>query len=85
MGHDSDRFREAGVLDFLHEGEDIARLITTETVVELAHRVYGEGRRFLPVKRTKAGVVLGSGFLQRDVFADDANDVSLALNELGKV
>ena len=85
LGHDFYRFRKAGILNLLHKGEDISRLIATETMVELAHRVHGKGRRFLPVKRTKAGIVLRSGFLQRDVFADDPDNVRLLLYELGKV
>ncbi len=85
LGHDFDCFREADVLDLLHEGEDIARLAAAKTMVELAHRVHGKGRRFFPVKGAKTGVILRSGFLQRDVIADDPNNVRLLLYELGEV
>jgi hypothetical protein len=54
-------------------------------MVELAHRMHREGRRLFPVKGAKAGEILGSGFLQRDVSADDLNDVRLLLYELGEV
>jgi hypothetical protein len=37
------------------------------------------------VEGAKTGVVLGSGFFQRDVSADDLNDVRLLLYELGEV
>jgi hypothetical protein len=47
--------------------------------------MHREGRGFFAVKRTQSGVVLPSGFLQRDVLADDANDIRLLLYELGKV
>ena len=60
-------------------------LVAAEAMVELAHRMHGEGRGLFPVKRTQSGVVLPSGFFQRDVFADDADDVRLLLYELGKV
>jgi hypothetical protein len=54
-------------------------------MVELAHRVHREGRSFFAVERTQSGVVLPSGLLQRDVLADDADDVCLLLYELGEV
>ena len=54
-------------------------------MVELAHRMHREGRGLFSMKRTQSGVVLPSGFLQRDVFADDADDVRLLLYELGEV
>jgi hypothetical protein len=44
-----------------------------------------EGRGFLAVERTQSGVVLSSGLLQRDVLADDADNVRMLLYELGKV
>ena len=85
LGHDFHGFGKADVLDLLHEGENIARLVAAETMVELAHRVHGKGCGLFPVKGTKADVVLASGFFQRDVFADDADDVRLLLYELSKV
>jgi hypothetical protein len=69
----------------LHEGKNVARLVATKAMVELAHRMHREGRRLFPVKGAKAGEILGSGFLQRDVSADDLNDVRLLLYELGEV
>jgi hypothetical protein len=45
--------------------------------------VHGEGRGFFAVKRTQSGVVLPAGLLQRDVLADDADNVRLLLYELG--
>src|SRR5579859_3689242 len=85
LRHDFNGFGKADVLHFLHEGENVARLVAAETMVELAHRVDGEGRGFLAVEGTQSDVVLPTGFLQRDVLADDADYVRLLLYELGKV
>ena len=85
MGNDFYGFREADILDFLDEGENVARLVAAKAMVELAHRMHRKGRCLFPVKGAKTGVVLGSGFLQRDVSADDLNDVRLLLYELGEV
>ena len=85
MSYDFDRFGKTGILDLLHKGEDVARLAAAETMVELARRVHREGRRFFPVKGAKAGVILGSRFLQRNVFADNPDDVRLLLYELSEV
>ena len=85
LGDDFNGFRKADILNLLHEGEDIARLVAAEAMVELAHRMHGKRRRFFPVKGAKAGVVLRAGLLQRDVFADDPDDVRLLLYELGEV
>jgi hypothetical protein len=54
-------------------------------MVELAHRMDGKGRGFFCMKRTKTGVRLRPGFLQRDVFADDPDNVRLLLDELCEV
>ena len=61
------------------------RLVAAEAMVELAHRMHREGRGLFAMKRTKSGEVLPSGFLQRDVFTDDADDIRLLLYELGEV
>jgi len=47
--------------------------------------MHGEGGCFLPMKGTKTGVVLRSGFLEGDVFAHDPDNVGLLLYELGEV
>ncbi len=85
LRHDFDRFGKADILDLLHEGENISALVAAEAMVELAHRMHGEGRGLFLVKRAQSGVVLPSGFLQRDVSADDPDDVRLLLYELGEV
>ncbi len=85
LSHDFHGFGEADILDLLHEGENIAALVAAEAMVELTHRVDREGRGFLPVEGTQAGVVLPSGLLQRDVLADDADNVRLLLYELSEV
>ena len=85
LGDDFYGLGKADVLDLLHEGENIAPLVATEAMVELAHRMHGEGWGLLPVKGTKTGVVLRSGFLEGDVFADDPDNVGLLLYELGEV
>ena len=59
--------------------------MTAETVIELAYCVHGERRGLFPVKRTNADVVLASRFFQREVFANDPDDVCLLLYELGEV
>jgi hypothetical protein len=85
LSHDFDGFGKAYILDLLHEGEYITALVAAEAMVELAHRVHREGRGFLAVEWAQSGVVLPSGFLQRDVLADDADDVRLLLYELSEV
>ncbi len=47
--------------------------------------VDGEAAGLFFVEGAEAGVVLGSGFAQLDVVADDADDVGLLLYELGEV
>ncbi len=78
-------FDKTHIVELLHEGENITRLVAPEAVVELAHCVHGKGRGLLPVEGTKTGIVLRSGFFQRDVSADDADDISLLLYELGEI
>jgi hypothetical protein len=85
LGDDFNGFGEADIVDLLHEGKNVARLVAAKAMVELAHRMHREGRGLFAVKGAKTGVVLGSGFLQRDVPADDLNDVRLLLYELGEV
>src|SRR5256885_11388599 len=56
------RFREADVLKFLDEAEDVSLGAAPETIEELAGLVGVERRRFFAVKGGKPGVVSGSGF-----------------------
>ena len=85
LGDGFDCFGKADVVNLLHEGEDVARLVAAEAVVELACCVNGKRGRLFPVEGAKSDIVLPAGFLQRDVFADDADDVRLLLDELGEV
>ena len=55
LSHDFNGFGKADVLHLLHEGENVARLVAAEAIVELTHRVHGEGRGFLAVERTQSG------------------------------
>ena len=85
MRHDLDRFRKANLIEFLHKGKDVSGLAAAEAMKELAHGVHREGGCFLPVKGAKASVVLCSSLLQRDVTADDLDDVCLLFYELSEV
>ena len=82
---DADGLREGDVLDFADEAEDVARSLAAEAVVELAHGVDGEGRRFFLVEGAEAGVVLRAGLAQADVALDHLDDVGLLLDGLGEV
>ncbi len=85
LGDDADGLREADVLDFADEAEDVAGGLAAEAVVELAHGVDGEGGGFFLVEGAEAGVVLRAGFAQADVALDDLDDVGLLLDGLGEV
>jgi hypothetical protein len=82
---DLHRFGEADLVDLLHELEDISRNPAAKAVIELARHVDGKRRRLLAMKRAQPLVVLRAAFLQRDVLADDADDVRLLLHALGKI
>ncbi len=82
---DAHGFREADVLNFLHEAEDVAGDLAAEAVVELAHRVDGEGGRFFLVEGAEAGIVLRAGFAQADVALDHLDDVGVLFGELREV
>jgi hypothetical protein len=82
---DFDGFRKADVFDLLDEGEDVSGLTATEAVKELAGGVNGERGRFFAVEGAEAAVVLGSGFFQTHIFADDFDDIGLLLDGLGEV
>src|SRR5579872_4101748 len=75
LGDGADGFGEAAVFDFLDEGEDVSMLVAAKAIEELASGVDAEGGSFLFVEGTEAGVVLGAGFFEADVFADDFDDV----------
>ena len=85
LRHDLHSFGKADVFNLLNKREDISALIAAEAVVELTHCVNGKGRSLFLMKRAQAGVVLPSGFLQRDVSADDPDDIRLLLYELSEI
>ena len=84
-GDDADGFGEADVLHLHDEGEDVALFVAAEAVEVAVGGVDGEGAGLFFVEGAEAGVVLGAGFAQLDVVADDADDVGLLLDELGEV
>ncbi len=59
--------------------------MTAEAIEVAVGRVDGEGAGFFFVKGAEAGVVLGSGFAELEVVADDADDIGLLLDELSEV
>jgi hypothetical protein len=84
-GDDADGLGEADVLHLHDEGEDVALFVAAETVEVAVGRVDGEGAGLFFVEGAEAGVVLGSGFAELEVVADDPDDVGLLLDELGEV
>ncbi len=85
LGDGANGLRKGDVLDFLDEGEDVSGDSAAEAVEELAAGVDGKRRRFFAVEGTKTGVVLGPGFAQLYIFADDADDVGLLLDGVSEV
>ena len=85
MRDDADGFREADVLDFGNEGEDVSRSLATEAMEELADGVDGERWGFFLVEGAESGVVLRAGFAQAYVAFDHLDDVGLLLDGLFKV
>src|SRR5208282_5430060 len=53
LGDEFNGFQEADILDLLHEGENVARFVTTKAMVELAHRMHRKRCRLFPVKGAK--------------------------------
>ena len=85
---DGDGANGLGKADVFHlhdEGEDVALFVAAEAIEVAVGGVDGEGAGLFFVKGAEAGVVLGAGFAQLDVVADDADDVGLLLDELGEV
>ncbi len=84
-GDCADGLGEADVFELLDEGEDVAFFMAAEAVEVAVAGVDGEAAGFFFVEGAEAGVVLGTGFAELDVVADDADDVGLLLYELGEV
>jgi len=82
---DADGLREAHVLNFADEAEDVPRCLAAEAVIELADGMDGKGGGLLFVKGTEAGVVLRAGLAEADVALDDLDDIGLLLDGLGEV
>jgi hypothetical protein len=85
LGHGADSFGEAQIFYLADKTEDIAALAAAEAVVKLAPGVDGKRRGLLFVKRAEAAVVLGSGFAEANVAADDLYDIGLLFDGLGEV
>ncbi len=83
-GDDADGLGEADVFHLHDEGEDVALFVAAEAVEVAVGGVDGEGAGFFFVEGAEAGVVLGSGFAQLDVVADDADDVGLVALRVGR-
>lgn len=79
------RLGKGDVLDFLDEAEYVARDAAPEAMEELARSVDGKRRRFFFVEWAQAGVILSSGFSERDVLTDHADDIRLQLQGLREV
>jgi len=73
------RLREAEVLELHEELEDVAALVTSETVVETLLRVDRERRRFFFVERAQA-LPASTSFFQPNVVADNLNEVGRLAN-----
>ena len=71
-GDGADGLGEAERLHLHDEGEDVAFLVAAEAVEVAVGGVDGEGAGLFLVEGAEAGVVLGAGFAQLDVVADDA-------------
>jgi hypothetical protein len=84
LGNNFDGFGKANFFKLLHEGEDVSRFPAAEAMKELAG-VDGKGGSLFAVERAEASEALRARFLQRDVAADNLDDVGLLLHELGKV
>ena len=84
-GDGADGLGEAEAFHLHDEGEDVAFFVAAEAVEVAVGGVDGEGAGLFLVEGAEAGVVLGAGFAQLDVVADDLDDVDLLLDELGEV
>src|SRR5581483_8484751 len=85
LRHGANRFRESNVLEPLDEAEDVTGNATSETVVKLPRGVHRERGRFLLVKWAQPGIILRSRLAELHVLANNADDVRLLLNGVGKV
>ena len=86
LGDRADGLRKGEMEVHLHdEGEDVTLLMAAEAVEVGVRGVDREGAGLLLVEGAEAGVVLGAGFAQLDVVADDLDDVDLRLDGLGEV
>ena len=79
LGDGSHRLGKRDVLDFLDETEYVARDAAPEAMEELARSVDGKRWRLFFMKWAQARVILSSGFSERDVLADYADDIRLQL------
>ncbi len=68
----------------LHEGDNVAARLTTETVENLLLHRDGEGGRFFIVKRTEP-LVIPAGRAQRDAtLGDDFDNIASAPNFINR-
>ena len=74
VGKPFDRTDEIELFLLAHEGDDVARLLTTEAVIEALLTVHRERRRFLGMERTKPLPTPAHAF-EHGVAAHDLHDV----------
>ena len=83
--HGANSFRKSNVLELLNEAEDVTGNATSETVVKLPRGMHRERGRLLLVKWAQPGIILRSRLAQLHVLANNADDVRLLLDGIGKV
>src|SRR5712671_5840221 len=79
------RFGKGDVLDLLHEAEDIARCAAAKTMKKLFGCMNRKRWRLFLMKGAEAAKVLRARLFQRDVIADDADNVSLLLHGICEI
>ena len=75
LGEAGERLDEGDVLVVLDEAEDVAALVAAEAMEDLLRGVHVEARRLLLMERAERDEV-GAGALERQVSADDIDDVA---------
>src|SRR5437868_496068 len=80
-----DRLGECNVLDLLNKTEDISRNSAAKAVIELPRGVDRERWRLFFVEGAESRKVLCARFLQRDIVADNADNVRLLLQGLREI
>src|SRR6516162_6303053 len=85
LSHGANGLGEGDVLHTLDEAEDVSRCFAAETVIKLLRCMDGERGGLLLMEGTKPKEVLRTSLAQPDVFAHDADDVSLLFDRVCKI